>query len=92
MLQFSRRSPRVWALIFTAVMVFGWATIPPEPKFDGCRAADLTAVPDTLTLPAAAQPVPEEKLVCLTFDDGPRRTRPACWKFLQPKRCPPPFL
>ena len=54
------------------------------PGFTGCTQQDLTPVPDTSALcPAAAafadnagsaQP---EKWVCLTFDDGPRRTTPA---------------
>ncbi len=78
-----RRARIMTAMLFTFLL--GFTSGVPSPSV-GCNAQDLTPVPDTSALSAAAssshaEPAPAEsalpeKWVCLTFDDGPSKTTP----------------
>lgn len=61
----------------------------------GCRAGDLTTVPESIlrdeALQAAAEGEPQ-KLVCLTFDDGPSRTTPRVLDVLAEQGVPATFF
>lgn len=80
-----RRRARIATLILFGLIAGFTSGI--RPSFIGCRAEDLTVVPDTSALPSTASvhagseavsEVPEsEKWVCLTFDDGPSKTTSA---------------
>ena len=74
------------ALLFLGTALgFGLGNFFGAAPLIGCRENDLTPVPDTEFLtpapssePTVSQPpVPPEKWVCLTFDDGPSKTTPA---------------
>ena len=77
-----RRRARV-AVMMLFALIMGFVSAAP-PVVTGCQAQDLTPVPDTSVLSPAisvpvqaepAAPVLPEKWVCLTFDDGPSKTR-----------------
>lgn len=86
-----------WLAAFAVLAVFcvsaAW-----EPA-TGCTATDLTSIPDTgfLGAQAAAAPVdgsaaPAEKLVCLTFDDGPSKNTTAILEILEQHQIPATFF
>lgn len=88
-----RHSFRVWLAVFAAVMVFGWATISEDPI--GCSQTELTTVPDARFVPqaaAAAQQAEAEKIVCLTFDDGPSKNTPKILDILAENHVPATFF
>ena len=74
--RFAAARPRWPGLVLlVAIGVFLCAALS-VPPIVGCRADELTVVPDTsfITVPTAAAGSTQEKWVCLTFDDGPSRT------------------
>ncbi len=58
----------------------------------GCSTKDLTSVPDSGFLGAAAVSSSAEKLVCLTFDDGPSKNTPKVLDILAEHQVPATFF
>ncbi len=89
----SKRSFCLWLAALSAVMVFGWSVT--RPAAIGCNQSELTTIPDAEFVPqavAAAQQGDPEKLVCLTFDDGPSKNTPKVLDILAEKKVPATFF
>lgn len=83
----------VWLAAFAAVLVFGWCAT--KPAAVGCSQSELTTIPDDRFVPqavAAEQQGESEKLVCLTFDDGPSKNTPKVLDILAEKGVPATFF
>lgn len=88
-----KRSFCFWLAAFAAVMVFGWSAT--KPAAIGCSQSELTTIPDAQFVPqavAAAQQGEPEKLVCLTFDDGPSKNTPKVLDTLAKRGVPATFF
>ena len=95
--QITRRTLMFWAAAFGVVLALGWLMPPQTPP--GCQAGQLTKVPDAgFAVGAAAcaapgtSPAPAEKLVCLTFDDGPSKNTPRVLEILSREGVPATFF
>ena len=93
----TQRTLVFWAAAFGIVLALGWLMPPKIPP--GCRAEQLTTAPDaSFAVQAAActapdtSPAPVQKLVCLTFDDGPSKNTPRVLEILSREEVPATFF